>query len=186
MNPIDILDDYPKERGPGEGDDLWDHVTRDVKPLRVSSRTVAPSASPHTKKTARGPDEPTAPVAVVRERLPGDREVDSRTGRKLKRGQYPIDITLDLHGLTQEAAHKKLRETIRRAYGRNLRCVLIITGKGRSAEGISTGVLKRQVPQWLAEHDLSDIVLRVEPAQAEHGGGGALYVLLRRKRTISN
>jgi DNA-nicking Smr family endonuclease len=92
---------------------------------------------------------------------------------------------LDLHGLTQAAAHKKLRETVVRAYARNLRCILVITGKGRGQDG-GIGVLKKQVPLWLQESDLRPIVLKVEPAQPAHGGAGALYVLLRRTRTNKN
>ncbi len=113
-------------------------------------------------------------------RAPGDQEVDRRTDQKLKRGQYPVDLTLDLHGLTQDVAHTKLLDTLRRGQARGLRCVLVITGKGR---GEGQGVLRRKVPTWLSESSLHDVVLRFHAAQPEHGGAGALYVLLRRKRT---
>jgi len=56
------------------------------------------------------------------------------------------------------------------------RCVLVITGHGR----ISGGVLKASVPRWLAEPELRRHVLAIAPAQPQHGGAGALYLLLRR------
>lgn len=181
MNPLDISDDYPKDKGSGD-DDLWDQAMRDVKPIKSSSRIVPVKASATARKS-RPPVTEKAPTPVpVRRAQPGDNEVDGSTGRKLKRGAYPIDLTLDLHGLTQVAAHKKLRETVIRAHSRQLRCLLVITGKGRGQDG-GAGVLKRQVPVWLQGDDLRGIVLKTEAAQPEHGGGGALYVLLRRTRT---
>jgi DNA-nicking Smr family endonuclease len=41
------------------------------------------------------------------------------------------------------------------------------------------------VPRWLAVGEHAPRLLRVEPAQPRHGGGGALYVLLRRQREAS-
>ena len=159
---------------------LWDQMTAGVKPL-AGARKVAPAVSknrtPIPLQDGRTVEKPLPkPVA----RTPGDQEVDRRTDQKLKRGQYPVDFTLDLHGLTQAAAHDKLLATLRRSHTQGLRCVLVITGKGR---GEGQGVLRRKVPEWLVEESLRSIVLRSHAAQPEHGGGGALYVLLRRKRT---
>ena len=160
---------------------LWDHVTQDVKKLRSSKSkdSVVPPTPASLKKIVR--QSAPAVVAPVKmpARVPGDQEVDRRTDQKLKRGQYPVDLTLDLHGLTQAAAQTKLLETLRRGQARGLRCVLVITGKGR---GEGQGVLRRQVPLWLADESLRSVVLRSHTAQPEHGGTGALYVLLRRKR----
>ncbi len=189
------IDSSGKGRGKGAGKDggsyteddaLWDIVTREVKPLSgkggiVPAKAVRPpqGGPPSQKQKAATPPSP-----KLATRSPGDREVDRRTDQKLKRGQYPVDVTLDLHGLTQEAAHNKLRSVLRRAQGQGLRCVLVITGKGRGAGGITgQGVLRRKVPEWLAEESMHTIVLRHHEAQPEHGGAGALYVLLRRTRT---
>lgn len=176
--------DSSKKRGAGSsGDDegaLWAHVVSDVKPLKNAGDTVpAPQASAKAVKIKSAIAQ-IPPLPPKKSRTPGDQEVDRRTDQKLKRGQYPVDVTLDLHGLTQVAAHKKLLETLKRGYARDLRCVLVITGKGR---GEGQGVLRRQVPEWLSDESLRSIVLRFHAAQPEHGGAGALYVLLRRKRT---
>jgi DNA-nicking Smr family endonuclease len=114
-------------------------------------------------------------------RRPGGGEVDKRTAERLKRGEMEIEGRLDLHGRTQAQAHEALRRFIASSYAAGKRCVLVITGKGRGGDG-GPGVLQTRVPEWLKDGDLAPAVLRVQKAQPQHGGGGALYVLLRRKR----
>jgi DNA-nicking Smr family endonuclease len=109
--------------------------------------------------------------------------LDDRTKRRLVRGTVPIDERLDLHGLTQEAAHSALRHFLVSARARGARIVLVITGKGRggmAAEVHERGVLRRSVPHWLADPSLRSIVLGFEEAHLAHGGAGAIYVRLRR------
>lgn len=106
--------------------------------------------------------------------------LDRRSADRLRRGRMEIEARLDLHGLTQAAAQPALEAFLAKAQRRGLRCVLVITGKGRSGE--DPGVLRRMVPRWLAEPPNSTRVLALAPARVQHGGGGALYVLLRRLR----
>ena len=100
--------------------------------------------------------------------------------RKLARGRLPLDDRLDLHGLGQEEAHARLRSFLATAQARDLRHVLVITGKGASFG--SEGALKRAVPQWLALPDLAALVSGHEWAARGHGGEGALYIRLKRRR----
>ncbi len=98
--------------------------------------------------------------------------------QRVARGREPIDARIDLHGLTQAEAHAALSRFLHAASARGARLVLIITGKGtRSGEG----VLKRQVPLWLALPEFRELVIGFEGAHAAHGGEGALYVRLRRR-----
>ena len=63
--------------------------------------------------------------------------------------------------------------------------MLVITGKGSGdarAYMDERGVLRRMVPQWLSMPDLRSVVLGYEEAHANHGGGGALYVRIRKRR----
>ncbi len=90
----------------------------------------------------------------------------------------PIDVRLDLHGLTQARAHRALDHFIDQAVARGARTLLVITGKGVGGDG----VLRQMMPRWLAEGPHTARVLRVEPAHVKHGGGGAWYVYLRRQR----
>jgi DNA-nicking Smr family endonuclease len=106
--------------------------------------------------------------------LPG---LDKRTAERLRKGDLAIDGRLDLHGMTQDVAHAALRRFVAESAARGDRVLLVITGKG-GTEG--QGVLRREVPRWLEQ--LRPAVLRAIPAQPRHGGAGALYLLLKRRR----
>ena len=110
--------------------------------------------------------------------MPGSNAIDKSTLTKIKRGDMPIDGRLDLHGLTQARAHRALDHFIDQAVGRSARTLLVITGKGVGGDG----VLRQMMPRWLADGAHTTRVLRVEPAHAKHGGSGAWYVYLRRRR----
>jgi DNA-nicking Smr family endonuclease len=100
--------------------------------------------------------------------------------RKIARGRLPIDATIDLHGLGQADAHLRLRAFVARAYAEGLRHVLVITGKGASFG--SEGALKRAVPHWLTQADFRPYVSGYEQAGRAHGGEGALYLRLKKRR----
>ncbi|MGE0259715.1 MAG: Smr/MutS family protein [Alphaproteobacteria bacterium] len=102
--------------------------------------------------------------------------LDRRSAERLRRGRFPIEARLDLHGMTQAEAHRALAGFVSgsRAIGR--RVVLVITGHGR----ISGGILKSAVPRWLNEPELRRHMLAMTRAQPCDGGAGALYLLLRK------
>jgi DNA-nicking Smr family endonuclease len=104
--------------------------------------------------------------------------LDRRTWLRLKRGQVSIEQTLDLHGRTQDEAHGALARFLAAAQAADCRCVLVVTGKGLE----SGGTLRHMVPRWLNEGANRERIVAFCPAQARHGGTGALYVLLRRRR----
>ena len=102
--------------------------------------------------------------------------IDDRTARKLLKGRVSIDARIDLHGMTQDQAYRMLAEFLARSRTAGMRMVLVITGKGRFAEGI----LRQAVPYWLREPQLAVHVSAFRSAHVTHGGEGALYVRLRR------
>jgi len=157
---------------------VWRSVTADVKPLRGRNRpkaatppAPAPGVKPPTVSTvpapARKPPEPL--------KLGHAAGVDKRTAERLRRGQMSIEARLDLHGHTRESAHRALSGFLAAAWESGRRTVLIVTGKGQ-------GILKDAVPRWLNESPNRGRILLVAQAQPKDGGGGALYVLLRRRR----
>ena len=103
-----------------------------------------------------------------------------RKRSRVARGKEQIDGRLDLHGLTQSEAHATLLRFLRTASARQARLVLVITGKG-SGEG-GRGVLRRQLPHWLALPEFRSLVIGFEQASVRHGGDGAWYVSVRRSR----
>lgn len=167
---------------------LWDEVMRDVRRIRVSAPKLAKPAKPASEKKRAAP----TPLAPLPRKAPAF-GVDGATAERLRRGKVEPDAVLDLHGLTQAQAHARLVAFVRRAQEREQRCLLVITGKGSPAalrnedafvmpERSKAGVLRAMVPRWLEEEALRPLVVGVQAAHAKHGGAGALYVYLRRKR----
>jgi DNA-nicking Smr family endonuclease len=97
-----------------------------------------------------------------------------------------VDAVIDLHGMRQDEAHATLLSFLRRSQNAGHALVLVVTGKGGAASGLALfeerGVLRRVVPHWLRLPDLRALVLGFEEASPHHGGAGALYVRLRRRR----
>lgn len=117
--------------------------------------------------------------------------------RRLRSGRTRIEARLDLHGMRQSEAHGALKHFLFAAHRRGLRWVLVITGKGgrqrQDADGgtfdgtgryAEFGVLRRNVPLWLSEPDLSALVTGFHQAAPQHGGEGALYINLRRRQKV--
>jgi DNA-nicking Smr family endonuclease len=165
---------------------LWDHVRRTADPLRPAPEEptaerppppppAAPAATPVVAVPAKPKPAPTPP-------LPGG--LDRKTLTRLGRGSVAIDARIDLHGMTQEAAHHRLLRFLDTARKDGARIVLVITGKGAPdlpAIGAGRGVLRRAVPEWLASPAFRIHVSGYENAGRRHGGEGALYVRLRRR-----
>jgi len=113
--------------------------------------------------------------------------MDHKSFGKMKRGKLVPEARIDLHGMTLAEAHPELIAFILGSQAVGRRLVLVITGKGKDRDDggpIPTrhGVLRHQVPQWLALTPLSQAILQVTPAHLKHGGHGAYYVYLRRNR----
>ncbi len=168
--------------------DLFAAVMRDVKPLRRSRPSPPPASSspPHEDGAAQprieiAPRPPSVRKPATANPGIGNPGIDRRTAERLRKGEMAIDRRLDLHGMTEAAAHAALDRFVRRAWHEGVRVLLVITGKGSVREG--GGVLRRNLPRWLAAGENAAHVLRIEQAQLRHGGQGAYYVLLRRRRT---
>jgi DNA-nicking Smr family endonuclease len=116
--------------------------------------------------------------------------LNGRTAERLNRGEVEPQARLDLHGMTERAAHGALITFIRGAWARGLRLVIVVTGKGAKAAepdepfamDSRRGILKTLTPRWLAEPELAGLVADVRSAHRSHGGAGALYVYLRKSR----
>src|SRR3954465_2719892 len=123
--------------------DLFAAAMRDVKPLRQTKFAPPPSqktadAVPRVPRTVPPPAAPN----------PG---IDRRTAQRVRKGTIEIERRLDLHGMTEAAAHAALDRFIEQAWRQGARMLLVITGKGGAGRG--EGVLKRNLPRWLAIGD---------------------------------
>ncbi|MGZ5922771.1 MAG: Smr/MutS family protein [Rhizomicrobium sp.] len=115
-------------------------------------------------------------------------KLDGNTAEKLKRGQIAPGARMDLHGMTEAAAHGALLSFLAGAQARGIRLALVITGIGNpkdqdNAEWMRArhGALKEMVPRWLNEKAFAALISGSGPAHRRHGGDGALYVYLRKK-----
>ncbi|GIK97991.1 MAG: smr protein/Muts2-like [Alphaproteobacteria bacterium] len=187
-----------RELSPAELE-LWRSVLRDTVPLPGRSLPVLPPepgvaaslelpAVPLKRPRGRAAATADAPSPVSPPPAPlelgGTAGMDKRQAARLKRGRTAIDARIDLHGMTQAEAHRRLDAFIEASAAAGRRCVLVITGKGLTSEmsGRGSGVLREAVPRWLNEPPLRPRILAVTHAQPQHGGHGALYVLLRRSK----
>ena len=110
-------------------------------------------------------------------------QMDKKAYGRLQKGKLTPERKIDLHGMTLDEAHPALVDFILRSHAKGLRLVLVITGKGKGRETIGgVGILRRQVPMWLHQAPLGPLILEISEAHSKHGGGGALYVYLRRRR----
>jgi DNA-nicking Smr family endonuclease len=139
-------------------------------------RVTTPDEKELFKKSIDAP----RPLTIVKPVLPKKKTkaakggIDGHTAKKLADGEIDPDGKLDLHGLTQESAHRILLNFLRSAGAARARLVLIVTGK--------SGVLKSTVPRWLAEPEFAAMIAGLKPAHRRHGGDGALYVYLRKNK----
>ncbi|MCC2096945.1 MAG: Smr/MutS family protein [Hyphomicrobiales bacterium] len=172
---------------------LWAKVKKTVVPLDPAvqpqaepSVSAPPAAAGITGKTP--PPGKAKPVPAVKgQSIPT--ALDRKTRTRLSRGASPVGATIDLHGMRQDEAHRALRGFLIRSQQRGDRFVIVVTGKGsrtyqRDPSGYGErGVLRSVVPQWLSTDGFRDVVVGYSEAAPAHGGGGALYVQIRRRRT---
>lgn len=107
--------------------------------------------------------------------------INRRTDKKLRNGQLKIDMTVDFHGMTLEEAFEQLLHQLNLAYENKLRCILLITGKGKNTKPGRESI-KRNIEKWLKHQEISSKIIKYVDATNKHGGTGAIYVLLKRNK----
>lgn len=159
---------------------LWDEIKKSIKPLRKREHRAEVPGAPVQAAPARSPKasvsrassapapspEPPKPTPLAK--------LDRRMRARVSRGRIEIDARLDLHGYTLERAVIRLRRFLASSQAEGAALALVITGK--------SGALRREVPHWLASAELRPLVIGFEEAASHHGGSGALYVRIRRRR----
>src|SRR5262245_49952462 len=183
-----------KRRVTPEELELWRQVAQTARPIKSRRRPAkAKEETPPAPPVARPRGaKPAAPPAQLAKPAPPalpkphalthglSHGIDRRQAERFRKGKLPIEGKIDLHGRTQQDAHDDLLVFLKRARGADKRCVLVVTGKGMTAS--KTGILRQAVPRWLNEPAFRSLVLAFDYAEPQHGGEGALYVLLKRVR----
>lgn len=193
-------------------DDLsvWQSVARTTNPLHPGKRVSSDDGKRPAPKPVEGPRQ--TPQVVIPEFRIGETatldhskghnltptleqrlaaqpiRMDRKAYRNLKRGKLRPERKIDLHGMSLAQAHPALSRFIIRAQAEGCRLVLVVTGKGKSQRDtmgpipMPRGLLRNQVPAWLHLPPLGSLVLQVTDAHQSHGGSGAYYVYLARRR----
>lgn len=160
--------------------ELWARVTATIAPLSRERIATPPAETP--KPTAK----PAAPKPVVRagasaaHARPGQ-TLDGSWDRRLNSGNVQPDRILDLHGYNLDQAWTAIDRTLEEAIARGDRVVLLVTGHHRVGEPpVQRGKIRAAVHDWLAASRHAGRIAAVRGAHRRHGGGGSLYIILRR------
>jgi DNA-nicking Smr family endonuclease len=162
-----------KQRGKAvstEEGELFRAALKDVRPIKTRTRT-APAAPKPVRVQSPSPHFPSEPTYNEK---PAP-SIGGHADAHLRRGRLEPESRLDLHGLTQDAAYRALLGFLLRAQSQGQKLVLVITGKG--------GVLRGQLPLWLGQPDMRALVGGIDQAHVKHGGAGAFYVLLKKRKS---
>lgn len=182
-----------------EEEALWARVVATVSPLHptpAATPAPAPAApAPAPRRADSGPRRSSPPApAPTPARAPAAHaeSLDAGWDRRLSSGRVQPDLVIDLHGLRREQARHVLYQRVRDAEAHGHRIILVITGKGHMPgpspadlmEGKPTrGAIRADLPRWLGEPGLTDRIAAVRRAHPRHGGAGAAYLILKRRRS---
>ncbi len=185
-----------------------DNVTSDEAIVFLEAMQDVTSLSGKTNVVVRTPDATMTPahaarndeiegIAHLNDLIKGTAELDitfsdeyiegcvpgfsPKMMQKLKKGQFPIQDYIDLHGLTKQKAEIKIQGFLIQSHRLGLRCVLVVHGRGLNSEN-HIPVLKEQLPIWLNRGSIKKIVLAFSTARPYDGGTGAIYILLKRRK----
>ena len=183
----------PQPPGPLSDDDLWSLAVDGAAPLQDRSGRIRPAPQPQAVPPQLDPELEAYDElrALVDGELPFDiadtdeyieghlRGLDPRVVRKLKKGEFAVQGHLDLHGLLKEEAKAGLEQFFVEARHSRKRCVLVVHGRGLHSKD-QVPVLKDALKRWMATARFARHVLAFATARPHDGGGGAIYVLLKK------
>jgi len=171
----------PEERA------LWRKVTADVRPLQAEAPAPEtppppipePTVVPAFKRRTTAVAAPAIRPAVSR---PSVDTLDGGWDRRLRRGLIAPERSIDLHGHTLASAYAALEAALAQAVADEVRLLLVITGRPPRAGSDGRGRIRAAIGDWLAGSSQAGRIAAVRSAHPRHGGAGALYLILRRRR----
>jgi DNA-nicking Smr family endonuclease len=186
----------PKKTG-NEAENLFFNAMADVTPLTKRKNTVTKTPDPSIRPPYPVRGEEMDAIAQLSDLVAGNAEMDitfsdeymegfihglnPKLMRALRKGTFPFQDYIDLHGLTKQEAAIRLRDFLVRSRALGNRCVLVVHGRGLNSEN-NVSVIKQNIPAWLKTSPLKHMVLAFCTARPYDGGTGAVYVLLRNPR----
>ena len=181
-----------------EDKEIWERYTADMKPSKAPQEEnfealLDEVQAEHEGEKSEESEKTVSPKsASIQNKKDGTQkqsfELDRKTEEKLRKGQMRIEGKIDLHGMRQGEAFEALNIFIEKALHEGRRCLLVITGKGKTGStsedwlSPARGILKTRVPEWLRSGPHQNAILKVVEAAPKHGGSGAYYIYLRRRQ----
>ena len=160
---------------------LWRRVVESVRPLHgESAQSPEPEETP-PPAVARPKAAPAPPAPQPKRAVPGT-TLDGSWDRRLSRGLVAPDRSLDLHGHNLANAWDLLDRRLEQAIAEGARLMLLITGKPPSDGTGKRGRIRAAIGDWLAASRHAADIAAVRNAHPRHGGAGALYLVLRKKK----
>lgn len=166
---------------------LWEKVIATVRPLHAETKEAVqapPSPAEAPALASRPASRPQAKAAAPLPRAQPGTTLDGSWDRRLSRGLVQPDVTVDLHGHTLAGAYSLLDSRLEQSVAMGARLLLLITGKPPSGDRVPVkrGAIRAAVGDWLAASRHSGQIAAVRGAHPRHGGAGALYIVLRRRK----
>lgn len=161
--------------------ELWSRVAATIRPL--SRDRVEPQAFVNQEKSSLRPvsQKVSGAFATPVAKGPGT-TLDGGWDRRLGSGSIEPDRVLDLHGLNLDGAWRAIDRSLELAISRGERVLLLITGHHRpGAPPVERGRIRAAVHDWLEASRHAPGIAAVRGAHRRHGGGGSLYIILRRR-----
>lgn len=157
--------------------DLWEAFKQNLDPLAMEIKPI-PKTEIQEFSEKQIPLEPKKRAPLKIDRVV---DLDKRSFDRLKKGKMSIEDTFDFHGISILEARFRLTQLVDHWREKGVRCVLLITGKGIRTPKEQESI-RQNLPLWLNEPLLRPKILAFTKAQPKHGGDGAFYVLLKRKK----
>ena len=163
--------------------ELWGRVAATIRPL--SREPVAPVGpgriAPKSAASAAGPNRAAVSAPRAKPVSIADRTLDGSWDKRLRNGSVQPDRVLDLHGLTLDGAWFAIDRGLDQAIARGDRVILLVTGHHRLGEPpVQRGKIRAAVHDWLGASRHASSIAAVRGAHRRHGGGGSLYLILKR------
>ncbi|QQN75086.1 Smr/MutS family protein [Croceicoccus sp. YJ47] len=156
---------------------------RPAPPPTMKEAKPAPAPPKPAKPQRRTPPRTTPQPVPMRE---GGGTLDSSWEKRMSRAAIVPDFTLDLHGHTLDTAYRRLDRGLAQAKAMGARVVLIVTGKARPVDAADRaerrGAIRAKFLDWLAAGPHASDIVAVRNAHRRHGGDGAVYLVLRKRR----
>jgi len=187
----------PEPREPPDETRVFLEAMSNVKPLNSSRNIIARPPNVNLRPAHPAPDDELEAMAHLSDLVSGAAEMDitfsdeyiegciqgfdHKLMQKIKKGQFPVQDYVDLHGLTKQEAEIMMRDFLLQSHRLGLRCVLVVHGRGLNSQD-NIPVLKERLPIWLNRGPIKRFVLAFSTAMPYDGGTGAIYILLKKRR----